>query len=120
MSIAICPVPNGSMPAAMWGIMSRSNRPQVRPIKGPPKSPTILPMAGIGGGRLLGTNPSLGLPKPTMTKKKRRELKEKQAEIAVRIEQHQQGDGEYRTTPPICTTMPHVPPGHMTPGHFAP
>ena len=30
--------------------------------------------------------------------KKRRELKEKQAEIAVRIEQHQQGEGEYRAT----------------------
>src|SRR2546421_12683109 len=30
--------------------------------------------------------------------KKARELKERQAEIAVRIEQHQQGDAEYRTT----------------------
>jgi hypothetical protein len=30
--------------------------------------------------------------------KKARELKGQQAEIAVRIEQHQQGDGEYRTT----------------------
>jgi hypothetical protein len=30
--------------------------------------------------------------------KKARELKEKQAEFALRIEQHQQGDGEYRTT----------------------
>jgi hypothetical protein len=30
--------------------------------------------------------------------KKARELKDHQAEIAVRIEQHQQGDGEYRTT----------------------
>src|SRR5260370_31247529 len=30
--------------------------------------------------------------------KKARELKERQAEIATRIEQHQQGDGEYRTT----------------------
>jgi hypothetical protein len=30
--------------------------------------------------------------------KKAREMKERQAEIALRIEQHQQGDGEYRTT----------------------
>src|SRR5260370_27902925 len=30
--------------------------------------------------------------------KKARELKERQAEIALRIEQHQQGDAEYRTT----------------------
>jgi hypothetical protein len=30
--------------------------------------------------------------------KKARELKERQAEIATRIDQHQQGDGEYRTT----------------------
>jgi hypothetical protein len=30
--------------------------------------------------------------------KKARELKEEQAEIATRIEQHQQGEGEYRTT----------------------
>src|ERR1700730_18792182 len=30
--------------------------------------------------------------------KKARELKERQAEIASRIEQHQQGDAEYRTT----------------------
>jgi hypothetical protein len=30
--------------------------------------------------------------------KKARELKERQAEFATRIEQHQQGDGEYRTT----------------------
>ena len=30
--------------------------------------------------------------------KKARELKERQAEIAARIEQHQQGDAEYRTT----------------------
>ena len=31
--------------------------------------------------------------------KKARELKEQQAEIALRIEQHQQGNAEYRTTP---------------------
>jgi hypothetical protein len=49
MSIAICPVPNGSMPAAMWGIMSRSNRPQVRPIKGPPKSVSLSPSAHARG-----------------------------------------------------------------------
>ena len=30
--------------------------------------------------------------------KKARELKEEQAEIATRIEQHQQGNAEYRTT----------------------
>src|ERR1700726_3403237 len=30
--------------------------------------------------------------------KKARELKERQAEIATCIDQHQQGDGEYRTT----------------------
>src|ERR1700730_9750771 len=30
--------------------------------------------------------------------KKARELKEQQAEIATRIEQHQQGNAEYRTT----------------------
>jgi hypothetical protein len=30
--------------------------------------------------------------------KKARALKERQAEIAARIEQHRQGDGEYRTT----------------------
>jgi len=30
--------------------------------------------------------------------KKARELKERQAEIAAQIEQHQHGDGEYRTT----------------------
>ena len=30
--------------------------------------------------------------------KKTRELKEQQAEIATRIEQHQQGNAEYRTT----------------------
>jgi hypothetical protein len=30
--------------------------------------------------------------------KKARELKEKQAEFVVRIEQHQLGDGEYRAT----------------------
>ena len=30
--------------------------------------------------------------------KKARELKERQTEIAARIEQHQQGDGDYRTT----------------------
>jgi hypothetical protein len=30
--------------------------------------------------------------------RKGRELKERQAEIAAQIEQHQQGDGEYRTT----------------------
>jgi hypothetical protein len=30
--------------------------------------------------------------------KKARELKERQTEIALRIEQHQQGDGDYRTT----------------------
>ena len=38
-----------------------------------------------------------GLRKTTTTKKAR-ELKEKQAEFVVRIEQHQLGDGEYRTT----------------------
>lgn len=30
--------------------------------------------------------------------RKARELKERQTEIALRIEQHQQGDGDYRTT----------------------
>jgi hypothetical protein len=30
--------------------------------------------------------------------KKARELKERQTEIGLRIEQHQQGDGDYRTT----------------------
>lgn len=30
--------------------------------------------------------------------RKARELKERQTEIATQIEQHQQGDGEYRTT----------------------
>jgi hypothetical protein len=37
--------------------------------------------------------------------KKARELKEQQAEIATRIEQHQQGNAEYRTTLESLSSM---------------
>jgi hypothetical protein len=48
--------------------------------------PTGIPAYGVG--ELRGTN----------TTEKARELKGRQTEITLRIEQHQKGEGDYRTT----------------------